>query len=175
MANEELIAYFEATSQRISHHGNLLWEEEKHYTWWVYVVIGAMLYLLLSPQVWGCLRLYLIVIVSLFGIVVSCIGLRVIRVEGVQFCDALRLQDKILEAMNLSEIRECKHVRRAANKGLCELTTSFFKTMLRTDKLDADKKVGIRDCFQVTLMLAVLLFILLDLVSFILIYSLRLV
>lgn len=172
-----MIPYLEATSQRVSHHGKLLWEEEKHYTWWVYVLLGAMLYLLLSHQVSGGLRLCLIVIVSLFGIAISSIGLRVIRVEGVQFYDALRLQDEILDMMNLPGTRGHKHpARGSANKGLPdELITSFFKTMLRTGKLDEDKKAGIRDCFQVTLILAILLFILLDLVSFIAIYSLRLV
>ena len=105
MAKEGLISYLEATSQRINHHGELLWEEEKHYTWWVYILFGAMLYLLVSFQmVDGIQKLWLVVIVSVFGIGVSVIGLRVIRVEGVQLHDALRLQGKILEKMELDRI-----------------------------------------------------------------------
>ncbi len=44
----ELLKHFELANQRIRYHHDSLWEEEKHYSWWVYILLAGLIYIYLS-------------------------------------------------------------------------------------------------------------------------------
>lgn len=161
MSDPSLIAYLEIASERVSHHGRLLWEEEKHYTWWVYVLFGALSIVLTTQVLNHFWRLLLVIVVSVYGVIVSWLGLRVIRREGEQMHEALQAQEEILDTL---KIPYKKRAKANPNKTLTQLRTSLIKTILRRT-LSEDQALGIRDCFQVTLIAAIVLFIVFDLVS----------
>jgi hypothetical protein len=158
--DDKLTKYLEITSERVTHHGRLLWQEEQHYTWWVYILFAALATVLLSESL-GSWRIVLIVLVSGFGIIVSFIGYKVIRIEGRQLHHALANQESVLSQLGLCHEKRAKAT---PNKTLKELLVGFAKTIVQT-KLPENEALGIRDYFQLTLIVAVLLFILFDCVA----------
>jgi hypothetical protein len=158
--DDKLTKYLEITSERVSHHGRLLWQEEQHYTWWVYILFAALATVLVSESL-GSWRIVLIVLVSGFGIIVSFIGCKVIRTEGRQLHHALAIQESVLSQLGLSYVSRAKAT---PNKTLKELLVGFAKT-IACKKLPENEVLGIRDYFQLTLIVATVLFILFDCIA----------
>ena len=80
---QELLKLLEIISQRIQHHHDSLWEEAKHYSWWIYIIFAGLIYLyirlpeftLLEP----CERALLMAFGSAFGIFISIMGFNAFR------------------------------------------------------------------------------------------------
>ena len=96
-----LIKYFELTAQEVANHHKALWEEEKHYTWWVYILFAAIGYLYVNPDIFGFGKTFPIFFLAGFGIWVSILGNKVIKREGRQFYEARRKFIKAAKGLNL--------------------------------------------------------------------------
>lgn len=164
--NQKLSKLLELASQRLRHHHDALWEEEKHYTWWVYVILGVVIFIYVNQFSVVGYKILLIVIVSLFGIFISWMGYTVVRREGEFFYEAFQVYKHTAVALGLNQpvphpnggkpiplmpqtdIQDFVDVKSKANKSFRELITSVFK-----------KEFGIRDCFQLTFVISAVLFI----------------
>jgi hypothetical protein len=155
--------YLVATTQRLIHYHESLWEEEKHYTWWIYIIIGALILLYANHstiQPWW--RVTLLTLVGFFGTFMSITGLRVIRKEGEYLCEQQQIFDRVVIESGIREMRvdgqslayddievkELKTVRKEANQPYWMLVTGFFTG-----------KLGIRDYFQLTFVVSTAAFI----------------
>jgi len=164
--NPELLKHLELASQRLRHHHSALWEEEKHYTWWVYVVFGALIFIYANQFLDTCQKIIVIGFGSVFGLLMSIIGFHVVRREGEQFHEALQEYHRTVIALGLNrpfprpdggepinlmegiEKKDFKSVKSQANKPLHKLIAGVLKGGL-----------GIRDCFQLIFFISGLLFI----------------
>ena len=166
--NAELLKVLELASQRLQHHHNALWEEEKHYSWWIYIIFAGLIYLYFElPSVkllveWQ--RALLMGLGSLFGIFISFMGFNVIRREGEYFYEAIRICNHTIATLKFDQpmpnqegsgpnaLMPQGKLRDQANLPLRKLVVSVFKGNDR-------KGLGIRDCFQLTFLITALLFL----------------
>lgn len=149
----ELLKHMEFMLARIHNHHSALWEEEKHYSWWVYILFAGLIYLY-STTGWekGTTR-YMIIAVSIIGMIVSLAAIRVIWAEGKYLYEALQLYDRTAVALGFDQpilpaisgkepfldvkVKDIEHVKRDANKW---------------------RSLGIRSVFKYSFILATVLF-----------------
>lgn len=168
-SNPELLKLLELVFQSRQHYHSTLWEEEKHYSWWVYIIFAGLIYLyfkLLPPVTllvpWQ--KALIMGLGSLFGFFISIVGHKVVRRESEYFYEARQMYDRIIIALRLNQpmpdpyssesffpyqvrVEDWKCVRSQANKPLHKLIGGLFK-----------RNLGIRDHFQLSFLVAALLF-----------------
>ncbi|MFI7028201.1 hypothetical protein ACIBK1_05785 [Microbispora rosea] len=119
-----------------SYHHNAIWEEQKHFTWLISILLSAQLVTLASTSLGTSGKIIIILAGSIVGIVLAVTAFRVQRHEGRYF-----------RAANVAYIKEYNLLWRdsplpmppvKANKGILELVLSFFTG-----------NAGVRDYFQV--------------------------
>jgi hypothetical protein len=134
-----------AQSLRDYHH-KALWEEEKHFMWFVSIIMSVDVLLITTDKLDCTLKGFLILLASAIGAIVCLIALRVIRSESCNFQIALyRFIDEHNKCFSkkLGQVDPDK-----SNKSYAEL----FKDMIRG-------RVTIRDSFQLLFCLFFLLFL----------------
>ncbi len=185
----ELLKLLEATYQRIQHHHDALWEEAKHYSWWIYILLAGLISLhlnlrFLEPWV----GILLVVLGNLFGCVLSLIGFNAVRREGEMFYTARQMRDHIMVALKLDQpipnpsgsgfitiVPQEEFVDQPANLPPLKLAPNacgaFFNALKKKPNNEANKNrkksFGIRDGFQLTFLITACLFIVLLVVSLI--------
>jgi len=168
---QELLKLLEITSQRVQHHHNTLWEEEKHYSWWIYIIFAGLIYLYLKlPGITflePCQQALLMGIGNAFGLFMSITGYHVVRRESEFFYGALRTRKRILGALGVKQsiIREFVPARDKANEPLLRLFSKAFGSLFHASvirnstKRNSQDSFGIRDGFQLTFIITAILFI----------------
>ncbi len=192
---QELLKLLEVTSQRVQHHHDALWEEAKHYSWWIYILLAGLISLYLNLlnlcflEPW--VGILLTVLGNLFGCVLSLIGYNAVRREGEMFYEARQIRARILVALGLDQlmpephereslmpqkdfkIKDFNSVKSKANEPLlklfCKALKAFFHASIirKPTKRNSKNGLGIRDGFQLTFLITALLFIVLLVVSLI--------
>jgi hypothetical protein len=71
-----------------SYHHNAIWEEQKHFTWLISIILSAQLLVLTGVRLDNLPKALLISIASIVGILLSVTALRVQRREGEYFRNA---------------------------------------------------------------------------------------
>jgi len=137
---ESLRLLLEIISQRIQHHHDALWEEEKHYSWWIYIIFAGLIYLYLRLPGFTFLKPYqqalLMGLGSAFGFFISIMGFRAIRLESKYFKDARKMRNRILADLEVDQsIKE------------------------KFDPVGDKEGFGIRRGFQLTFIITALLFV----------------
>lgn len=150
--NQVLLKYLEVISQRVRHHHDALWEEEKHYSWWVYIIFAGLIYLYTS-DIHACYKLVLIVVASLFGVYLSVAALIVIYKEGEYFHEARQLYARTAIALGLNESQP--NLPENKSLGPTVKCQDFDDVKSQANKCD----FGIRHFFRLTFKVAILLFI----------------
>jgi len=98
---EKLLAFLPVSAERIRHHARIIWEVQKHYSWWAYVILGGVVYLYQTD--WTPTVLVLLNVSSVFGFLMCCIAFRVQRREGEQLHYALADYRDTLVALDLPD------------------------------------------------------------------------
>jgi len=84
------------------YHHSALWEIEKHFTWWVSILLGALfLFLANARNLNGSLLALAFTSTATFGFAVSLIGFMVVRREGRYFSEALQICNRAAKALGL--------------------------------------------------------------------------
>ncbi len=120
--------------ERVRYHHRVLWEEEKHYSWYVYVVFGALLFVW-SREVCPLWKGLVALGISGLGFVLSLIAYRIICREGELFCKARAYRQQVARDLG---IPEWDRPPKWPNKPVVDL--------LSTDLNES----GIRDLFQLS-------------------------
>ena len=154
-----------------------LWEEEKHFTWWISVIFPALFFILISTNIQPILKIITITLGCIFGILLSFFGFIVIRKEGIYFTDALETFCRTCKALELnkpstnkSEInmnlplmpdypinKSFEIARQKANKPIISLIINLLKP----------STLKIRDCFQLIFIFSSFIFLALLILSWI--------
>jgi hypothetical protein len=118
------------------YHHRAIWEEEKHFTWFISILLSAIVLIFVSPNIGYSAKCTLIIMGSLLGISICLTALAVIRREGEYFFQALKIYveeyNKAYPEYSLQSLKD------RANKPLTQLFRSIFK-----------RTVSIRDRFQI--------------------------
>jgi len=69
---------------RQNHH-DAIWEEQRHFTWWISIILSAQLLILTTTKIARPEKVALISVASLVGILLALTGFLVQRREGVYF------------------------------------------------------------------------------------------
>lgn len=72
---------------RQAHH-NAIWEEQKHFTWLISIVLSGQFVIFAAVNTASTQKIALVVVSSLVGILFAVIGFRTQRIEGVYFSNA---------------------------------------------------------------------------------------
>jgi hypothetical protein len=80
---------------RLWKHHNALWEEEKHYSWWIYIILAGIIFIALSDASW-LIKIVLVFLGSLLGLFISVVGYLVIKRESQRF-DVAMIELKKIE------------------------------------------------------------------------------
>ena len=159
--------FIQAAHNRMINHHKALWEEEKHYTWWIYIIFAATLFIFIKVPVADPLKAILIGFSAIFGAIMSFVAFRVVRKEGQCYTEALQIFNRLLYRFNLPNekivieeegksiefplfppygIYDFSLVESKSNKTLSCLISAFFTG-----------RAGIRDLFQLTFLMSITL------------------
>jgi hypothetical protein len=155
---QKMLDTFEA---RRRYHHNALWEEEKHFTFLVSLIVPALAAVFVAT---GTLRieerLAIIMAGSALGALVSYFGLTVVRRESVSFLETVQICNRI--TAKLGEAKErggvelpayrisgYEQINDTANHSSCELLHRIGKP----------SALGVRDCFQLVFLVMISLFV----------------
>jgi hypothetical protein len=100
---QSLEKYLEVISERERHYHNALWEETKHYSWWVYVLFGGLTYLYIQHGIANNIKSIVIIVFSLFGMWISYAAINAIRRDGEAFCVAHQMFQRAIIALGLDQ------------------------------------------------------------------------
>jgi hypothetical protein len=67
---------------------NAIWEEQKHFTWLISIILSAQAVVLAGIKLSSSERAILISLASTVGILIAATGFRVQRIEAVYYCQA---------------------------------------------------------------------------------------
>jgi len=140
---QELLKLLEIISQRVQHCHDALWEEAKHYSWWVYIIFAGLISLYLYFRLSGDAllepwqRALLTGLGSAFGVFISVMGFNAIRLESKYFKAARQMRNRILTALE-------------------EVDQSIKQDF---DPVKDKEGFGIRRGFQLTFIITALLFV----------------
>jgi hypothetical protein len=142
---QELLKLLEIASQRVQHCHDALWEEAKHYSWWVYIIFAGLIYLYFKLPEFTLLEQWqqalLMYLGSAFGVFISIMGFNAVRLESKYFKDA----------------RCVRHCILAKLEGVDQSIKEKFDPV--KDKKGEDKGgFGIRCGFELTFIITALLF-----------------
>jgi hypothetical protein len=126
-------------------HHNAIWEGQKHFTWFMSILLSAQLLVLTSDTLSSHARAILVVIASSIGILLAITGFRVQRREGLYWWHA---NSVFVQEHNAVYPDRPITASAAANKSLPELLSSFIHG-----------QAGVRDYFQVLFLGFVLVFL----------------
>jgi len=123
-----------AQSIREYHH-KAIWEEEKHFTWLLSIILSAQYLVFTSSALENFLKLQFVIAISLLGMLFSFLAYRILHSEGNHFQRAYKLfveeHNKVFTSTPLDLVTQ------PANKKLFQLLGGFFTG-----------KLGVRDSFQ---------------------------
>jgi len=101
--DEKLLKLFEISQKHYHFFHNALWEHEKHFTWWISILIASIFVIFMSDNLGFYLKNILVISVSILGLLVSFIGYNVIRKEGVYFKEGQESFNRISKALKINE------------------------------------------------------------------------
>ena len=160
---EENFKILEISQALRKYYHDALWEEEKHFTWWVSIVFPSLVLIYSSSQLCASQKVALITIGSFFGIFLAYIGFNVVKKEGIYFKESLETFNRTSMALELHMQGESQthplmpeyslnesfeDAKGSANKPFGQLLLSLFNPM----------KLGVRDCFQLVFVFSGFLF-----------------
>jgi hypothetical protein len=67
---------------------NSIWEQQKHFTWLISIMLSGQAIVVGAVQLRSPEKSAVLFAASIAGIIISIIGFRVQRIEGIYFCDA---------------------------------------------------------------------------------------
>lgn len=88
--NKDLVNFLNLQYERIGGHGNKIWEEMKHFSWALYLLLGAPFIL----KHYGDINNAWLKIFPILAIFVAIIAILSIRKESRHFLDALGFTEK---------------------------------------------------------------------------------
>jgi glucan phosphoethanolaminetransferase (alkaline phosphatase superfamily) len=175
----ELLTLLRIAEDRRWHHHTALWEEEKHFTWWIALIFPALVFVQTNKDLTANSRLLLTVILAAFGIFVSLIALRIFRREGISFVETLQTVNCVAHVLGLhleapyesvpmgrrlALTRHYDTTLPPANKPLWYLWLLFLPlgiwALAYCSKIVRRKppSFGVRDCFQLLFAVSIVLF-----------------
>jgi hypothetical protein len=128
-----------------AYHHNAIWEEQKHFTWFMSILLAAQLLALTSDKVDSTTRATVVSIAAFAGIALSLTGFRVQTREGTYFRTANELY--IREYNRTFTSAEIPLPPGRANKSVTRLIIDFGRG-----------RAGVRDYFQILFLSFALVF-----------------
>ena len=128
-------------------HHKSLWEEEKHFTWWISIVLSLQILLYTTGHICNQNKFIFIVIASFIGIFICFTAFRIVRLESEYFHTAL--SRFVTEYNEIYPTSQLPSVHKEANKGITDLIISVFKL-----------EIGVRDSFQFLFLFFIFIFVL---------------
>lgn len=172
---QELLKILELSQALRKYYHDALWEEERHFTWWVSIVFPFLVFIYSQSQLDAWQKVTMITVGSLLGIFLAFTGYLVVRREGIYFSDALETFCRTSAALGLHEPSEpvsdpqrefalmpeypvsesFEKAREKANKSCTRLLLSVFRP----------KTLGVRDCFQLVFIVSGVLFFAISIIT----------
>jgi hypothetical protein len=121
------------------YHHKALWEEQKHFTWLLSIVLGAQVLVLTKDSIGLPSRNFILAILAGVAVVVVVLALAVVRREGAYFSEA---SQRLVPLLNQAfpDVQVPK-VAAKANTSLFKMAWLLFRP----------HKLSIRDAFQLVL------------------------
>lgn len=179
--DSDFLKFLEIIQNRIEHQHSVLWRVETHYTWLVYVIAGGLAYVFFEAP--PNLQKLWIPLLGGLGIILSVLGYFVVRLEGEYLHENREIYKRTLgklphlKRLHPEQEQKAKfweNAKNDANKSFPLLLLSVFcntilivpiylLTCRKTTGCVSNKinklRLTVRDAFQVTLLIATILFI----------------
>jgi hypothetical protein len=130
---------------RQAHH-NAIWEEQKHFTWLISIVLSGQLVIFAGVNIASTQKIALVVVSSLVGVLFAAIGFRTQRIEGIYFSNANVAFDETYR--KLFYVAEPPRRRSDPNKTIRDLISGVFTN-----------NSGVRDYFQFLFLSFIIIFV----------------
>lgn len=170
---EEKLKILELSHTLRKHYHDALWEEEKHFTWWISIIFPSLILIYANSQLCALQKILIIIPISLFGIFLSYTGFHVVRRESIGFTLYQETFNRTSKALGLhmpnqklSDIPLMPDYPLNENFEKAKDMTNKSITDLLKNLIIKRTNLGIRDCFQLVFIFSGLLFVLFDLFTF---------
>jgi hypothetical protein len=110
--DEKLLKWLDIQSKRLELHGNKIWEEMRHFSWVLYILLGAPFVLQNNLN-----NSWLLIIFPLLAIFVAIIASLSVCKESKDFLDALETVLRIEKRLGFHEIEEKKTPKMLVSEG----------------------------------------------------------
>jgi hypothetical protein len=101
---ENVRIHMDLWTQRLSRYHESLWEEEKHYTWWIYIVFGVLVLVYGNKDIFYVWKLLIIAGGATFGVFMSLVGFAVVRREGIEWYTAYEIVKRSILYLGLFDV-----------------------------------------------------------------------
>ena len=88
--NKNHVQLHRTAQMRINSHRQTLWEEQKHFTWWISIVFSGLIFIISNNFLSWPQKSPIVIVGCLLGLFLSIIGIFVIKIEGSYFKNALQ-------------------------------------------------------------------------------------
>lgn len=152
----ELLKVFE---ERSRHTHQTIWEVEKHFTWWVYVVFGAIAAVVLTDVLTSRQKEFIALLLGLAGTFMAFIGYRVLTLESIYFDELRDIWRRIF--FLLSEPPGFAATMGQPNGVNLKLVlpSNYFLTTPQTPPTRGLQGFGVRRAFQTVMVMAGVAFV----------------
>jgi hypothetical protein len=157
MDNSTLNNHMSLVHERMTHHHEILWEEEKHYSWWVYSILAGLVWIYTQrlSALNDSSKLIIITMGCIFGIFLSISAWRAIHLESEYLFEARQYYARCLIALQLDKpvplLPDGKALIEAEDAKFSELEC----VKIKANHLDG----GIRSFFKYNFIATMLMFI----------------
>lgn len=150
----------------LMYHG-ALWEEERHYAWWVSIILPALLVAYVAPGIASDTKRVIVIAGALIGLILSLLAQHIVHIEGNNFSRAMWRHEAAARAVGLTVPRKVEglgnevQLYQAAYAGITseDAAEAAGNKLVRIRRGKRGARMGIRSSFRLTFILFVVVYI----------------
>jgi hypothetical protein len=149
----------------VHHYHRALWDEERHYAWWVSIILPSLAFVYVAPGVGTDAKRILITAGAGLGMALAWLGQHIVRVESRNFSKAMWRHEALVRVLGLDAPRDVPNIGRAKlyepGFGNCPdemVAANDGDRLVRFRRGGALFRIGIRSAFRLTFWLFLLVY-----------------
>lgn len=153
LTKEDMLSLLPNIMSLRQYHHTALWEQQKHFTWWISIIIGTNILILNSNSLTLLQKLIISHILMILGILITLIALSVLGKETKNFNEILDSFNTITNQLKLNEYGLIPHYN---TKPINTMTTSKILLIYKFFKF---QELRITEYFQLVFIVCLIVFL----------------
>ena len=143
--------------QWAQHYHRALWDEERHYSWWISIILPALAIVYATPNLTVLVKQAVVTAGAAVGLILALAAQHVVRIEGRNYIKAMWRHDALVRLLELDSPRDVPGLGRTSlyEAGFVGIA-NHRRAVLDGDRLVRGRggvlhvRIGIRSSFRLT-------------------------